>query len=131
MKSEGLDFPDNFFAILGFYQCPKTKPVRDKKYLAWVRTLPCAVCGKPGPSEAAHQRILQGGGMGMKPSDYEAIPLCMACHAFEHTKGIVWLYTHRGSGYSRKIEIKAHVREIVSELCQKLLKTYQNQKRRS
>lgn len=39
--------------------------------------MPCAVCGKPGPSEAAHGPVA---GMGMKGDDMEALPLCARCH---------------------------------------------------
>ena len=54
------------------------KTARSWRYLAWVRSLPCAVCGSE-PSEAAHTG--SDGGMSMgKASDYSAIPLCSDCH---------------------------------------------------
>jgi hypothetical protein len=53
------------------------KTARSWRYLAWIRTLPCAVCGAQ-PSEAAHTG--SDGGMSMKASDYSAIPLCPNCH---------------------------------------------------
>lgn len=53
------------------------KTARSWRYLAWIRTLPCAVCGAQ-PSEAAHTG--SDGGISMKASDYSAIPLCSHCH---------------------------------------------------
>lgn len=56
---------------------PKPKTPRDKKYLAFIRTLPCCDCGLPGPSEAHH---IFTGGMALKCSDYDTVPLCRGCH---------------------------------------------------
>lgn len=53
-------------------------PVRDPRYLAWIRTLPCSACGVAGQSQAAHTGL--DGGMGMKASDSSCIPLCADCH---------------------------------------------------
>jgi len=50
------------------------KPARCTKYLRWVATLPCVVCG--GES-VAHHLIGHGkSGMGTKVSDFETFPLC-------------------------------------------------------
>lgn len=55
--------------------------VNDNKYLSWVRTLPCAFCGRPGPSEPHHIRNLDGPtGGGTRPSDHFALPACHGCH---------------------------------------------------
>ena len=51
-------------------------PNRDAAYLAWVRTLPCLLCG--AHAEAAHTG--HDGGMGFKAADRSAIPLCHRCH---------------------------------------------------
>ena len=53
-------------------------PPRDPAYRAWVRTLPCTICGAVWRVEAAHTGC--DGGMSMKPSDYSCIPLCRNCH---------------------------------------------------
>ena len=57
-------------------------PARNWRYLAWIRTLPCAVCGLEGKGlvEAAHTGT--DGGMRLKASDYSCIPLC-----FDHHQG--------------------------------------------
>jgi hypothetical protein len=51
------------------------------QHLAFVRQLPCVACGKAAPSEAAHVRTGTDGGVGVKPGDRYAVPLCNACHA--------------------------------------------------
>lgn len=66
---------------------PKPRKVKesDKEYLAWLRTLPCAVCGHNPPSEAAHVRLGGRAGIGQKPL-FSAVPLCHAHHAQQHTQ---------------------------------------------
>ena len=53
-------------------------PVRDRRYLAWIRTLPCAYCGTTYGVEAAHTG--SDGGMRQKASDTSCVPLCNDCH---------------------------------------------------
>lgn len=56
----------------------KENRVRDKKYLAWLRTLDCANC-LHSPCDPAH--ISQGRySAGMKAGDDLAVPLCRMCH---------------------------------------------------
>jgi hypothetical protein len=59
-------------------------PQRSSAYLAWIRTLRCAVCLRP-PSEyfrieAAHTNGLGPRGLGQRSSDFSAIPLCYWHH---------------------------------------------------
>lgn len=62
-------------------------------YLAWIRTQPCLVCRKPGPSDPAHLRsaALRYGkphtGLGEKPDDRWAVPLCRKHHEEQHAFG--------------------------------------------
>lgn len=59
-------------------------------YLAYVRTLPCLVCARPGPNDPAHLRSAarQYGkrltGMGEKPDDKWVLPLCRTHHEDQH-----------------------------------------------
>ena len=62
---------------------PKIKPVRSKRYLDFIRSKPCVVCGKPGPSEAAHQSVGYRA-MGSKNSDFYTVGLCHHCHSEQH-----------------------------------------------
>ena len=65
----------------------KRPPLSDEKFLAAIRLLPCCVCGRSGPSDAAHLRMSGVGwgiwgegkestGGGQKPSDNFCVPLC-------------------------------------------------------
>ena len=71
---------------------PKLKPARDEAYRRLVSALPCAHCGRPGPSQVCH--VDQGKGMGMKTSDYETWPGCadvpgrQGCHSLIGSSGI-------------------------------------------
>ena len=53
------------------------KPPRSRHYLAWIRTLPCVVCGSILWIEASHTGPH---GLSQKSSDYSAIPLCSTHH---------------------------------------------------
>jgi len=53
------------------------KPVRDPKYLAFLRTFPCVVCCGTRWIEAAH---FGAHGTSQKASDLDALPLCRAHH---------------------------------------------------
>ena len=62
------------------------KTYRSKKYLAFVRTLPCtvpiAMC--QGPVAAHHTET---GGVGMKGPDLSCVPLCALHHQEIHSQG--------------------------------------------
>ena len=68
---------------------PKPQPDlrRRAQHSAFVRQLPCVACGKAAPSEAAHVRTGTDGGVGVKPGDRYALPLCASCHAKQHRIG--------------------------------------------
>jgi hypothetical protein len=53
------------------------KPIRNLKYLAWIRTLPCLVCGRTASIEAAHTGPH---GLAQKSPDTSAVPLCPRHH---------------------------------------------------
>lgn len=75
---------------------------RDNGYLAFLRRQPCACCGHPAPSDAAHIRMasLERGklptGMQVKPSDRFAVPLNRACHSVQHSMSEARFWSERG-----------------------------------
>lgn len=71
---------------------PKAVYVRSESYRRRVATLPCAHCGRPGPSQAAHAD--EGKGLGIKASDDTCYPLCAdatgrrGCHTLIGASGL-------------------------------------------
>jgi hypothetical protein len=71
---------------------PKKPPVRDEAYRRAVAALPCAHCGRPGPSQCAHGD--EGKGMGIKACDLTCWPACadspgrMGCHTLLGATGM-------------------------------------------
>jgi hypothetical protein len=63
---------------------PRRGPERSPEYLAWIRTLGCAVCSRVSGGatviEAAHTNVLGPRGIGQKTSDFSAVPLCSGHH---------------------------------------------------
>jgi hypothetical protein len=72
----GVDIPRKSPKKASVLGTPKT--ARSWRYLAWIRTLPCACCGLDPAGEAAHTG--SDGGTSLKSSDYSAVPLCSSCH---------------------------------------------------
>lgn len=58
--------------------------------------MPCAVCGLPGPSDAAHV-VSRGAGGDRRVQ----VPLCRACHRLQHAEG--WSAVEREHGVSRVV----------------------------
>jgi hypothetical protein len=72
--------------VQGVYKkTTKDERGEDKKFLAWLRTLHCDICGKYTPYQAAHIRLNGVGGIAQKPV-FSAIPCCGGCHAIQHSK---------------------------------------------
>jgi|TARA_R100001530_G_scaffold133856_1_gene107847 hypothetical protein len=62
----------------------KNKPGRSGAYLDFIRSRPCWVC----QSKPVHPHHTVRGGVGLKGSDFSAIPLCPKHHRELHDKGI-------------------------------------------
>lgn len=70
----------------------------DEKHLAYIRGLPCLVCGNNIETEAAHIRMADqraaknNPGIGAKPDDKWTVPLCGRCHREQHemNEGEFW-----------------------------------------
>ncbi len=64
---------------------PRPNPSKDEKHLALIRRCQCLAC-LAEPAEAAHIRYADPSrnkpmtGMGLKPADRWAVPLCPSCH---------------------------------------------------
>lgn len=66
---------------------------RDEAHLKRLRLLPCARCADNQGSDAAHIRFSsathgkKNPGVGQKPNDRDALPLCRRCHTLQHEIG--------------------------------------------
>jgi hypothetical protein len=63
----------------------KKKPVRDNKYLAFIRGLPCVLCRDRYVDVDAHH--IKTHGMGTKGDDDMTVPVCRLHHAEIHSFG--------------------------------------------
>jgi len=70
---------------------PKSASIRDPEYLAWLRTRSCVACGWDGGCDPSHHGRH---GIGLKPSDHSAVPLCRRCHNHWHSTGKVFGQDH-------------------------------------
>lgn len=64
--------------------------IKDAAHLNFIRRLPCAACGAPPRSDAAHLRAgniaigKRHTGKAEKPDDAWTAPLCRPCHTSQH-----------------------------------------------
>lgn len=65
---------------------------RSERYMAYIRTKPCLICGSP--SEAHHLTFAEHRAKGVKNSDSFCVPLChghhMALHSFAGGERSYW-----------------------------------------
>lgn len=97
---------------LTFLALPKPCTLRDKRYLGWIRTLDCAVCGRKGPNDPHHVNKEGHGGKGIKGDDTRAIPLCNEHHREFHDKGRLTFAERHGIDYEITIEALNRVYRI-------------------
>lgn len=69
---------------MGRVSFPKPQVHRSQEYMAFVRTLPCYICGNP-ETEAHHSE--GGHSMAQKGDDTSCVPLCHVHHAEIHQLG--------------------------------------------
>jgi hypothetical protein len=87
----------------------KKKSERSTKHLAALRQLPCLACGCDPCGEAAHVRMGSQTGLGKKPSDYRAIPLCHEDHMLQHARGEEVWWAERGHTLEAVVAIAAQL----------------------
>src|SRR5689334_23277870 len=88
----------------------EVKPQRNPRYLAWIRTQPCCVCGSTRGIEASHTGPH---GLGRKSSDSSAIPLC----ARHHRTGVDSYHRLGPRKFSEKhnLNLRAIIRKLNSK----------------
>ena len=70
-------------------------PVRSRAYLKFVREHVCVFCGSPRDIHAHHHGRKRTGGIGVKPCDLRAVPLCPTHHREWHDRGAVHPFDSR------------------------------------
>lgn len=92
----------------------RPKRERDEQYLVWIRKQPCLTSPRcSGLIEAHHVREEGNGGIGTKPPDMRAVPLCVSMHRVYHNQGRI--------AFERKFEL-----DLEAEIL-RLQKEYQSQ----
>ena len=87
---------------------PKPHSFRSDKYLDYIRSKPCLICGKD--ETVAHHESLNRTGIGMKAPDSHAVPLCVYCHHRCHANGISSFW----GGY----DVRQRIIDLLSEYLQ-------------
>ena len=85
---------------------------RSQAHLSFVRKHHCAMEGCLSiPIQAAHVRLGSGAGMGQKPDDWRAVPLCKWHHTIQHEMG--------EETFGREYEDGGHgsVEELIDAFC--------------
>ena len=80
---------------------PKRKTMRSEPYKAFIRRLPCMICGRESQH---HHEPLNGHGMGLKGPDNEALPLCVVHHNQRHAVGRETFYRVHGKEWRGEVE---------------------------
>jgi len=75
---------------------PKPNTRLRPAHRAFIRQLPCLACGARHSIQAAHVRVGTDGGVGMRPGDRFTVPLCLTCHAKQHSIGELSFYAALG-----------------------------------
>ena len=68
----------------------KRKTWRSRRYLDWVKSQPCCVCGAPADDPHHLTGIGKLGGMGTKAPDWAVMPVCRRHHDELHRDPNLW-----------------------------------------
>ena len=85
--------------------------LRDRRYLDWLRTQRCLICGVT-PSDPAH---IGTSGTGIKSPDNHVIPLCHRHHAESHSVGIGMLMRMEAPALIMSLALKALAEKMHAE----------------
>ncbi len=95
---------------------PKLTIVRDRKYLDWLRTQPCVICGVSATQylavDPAHIGTL---GKGIKSSDDEALPIKHDIHVAMHQHGEMSVIKDNMPDWLLREALRAYARQMYRE----------------
>lgn len=92
----------------------KNPRIHNKKHLAWIRTLPCILTGRPNV-DAAHIRFSDAAygkinpGVGAKPHDFWTLPLSRDMHDAQHRMNERKFWQYHGIDDPLKIALALYV----------------------
>lgn len=101
----------------------------DGRHLAFIRQLPCIVCGDNTSTEAAHIRMAdrtigkRQTGKGEKPDDMYVLPFCGRHHRLQSEKGEPWFYQNIFLHDATKIAMRLYIagleddHELADRIC--------------
>ena len=91
----------------------KSPPLRDRKYLDWLRTQPCIVTGlRARPDDAVEACHVGTAGKGIKSGDDEALPMLHSCHAMAHQSGEISYFRKYLPNSVIRAALRAYAREL-------------------
>ena len=94
----------------------KNPPIRDRKYLDWLRTQPCVITGlRSTEYNAVDPMHISTLGKGVKSGDNEALPVLHNIHADSHAHGEISMFRREAKDWLLRAALRAYAREMYRE----------------
>ena len=91
----------------------KNPPVRDRKYLDWLRTQPCIITGCC--EDAIDPMHIGTYGKGLKSSDDQVLPVGHRYHRLAHQNGEITMFRKHAPNWLLRAALRAYAREMYRE----------------
>ena len=83
-----------------------------RRFKVFIKTRPCCVCSAPPPNDFCHFTKRGYGGMGMKGSDFLALPMCHKHHMEQHSLGMN-SFQHKYNSVDLQWEVMLHLVKFI------------------
>ena len=94
----------------------KNPPIRDRKYLDWLRTQPCVITGRHSTEyEAIDPMHISTAGKGIKSGDDEPLPVDHSNHLLAHQRGEITMFRQYAPDWLLRAAFRAYAREMYRE----------------
>ena len=95
---------------------PKNPPLRDRKYLDWLRTQPCILTGLHATeADAVDPMHIGTAGRGIKSPDDEAIPVMHFLHVGAHSMGEMAMFRQHMPDWLLRECLRAYARQCYQQ----------------
>lgn len=109
---------------------PKLNPVRDRKYLDWLRDQPCILTNWRATEASAVDPMRIGTlGKGIKSSDDEALPVRHELHVMAHNQGEMTMFRKQAPDWLLREALRAYAREFYRQYLSSERETQDTQER--